>query len=208
MLATALTPAVVTGAVIVSLVAALPYHGRNGALGAWALTLGGALYLGLLASHIVLVRLVDTPLRPSLLANLGIAPGAAWLYLICAATWLQDTLAYFAGKSWGRTRMAATLSPKKTWEGAAGGMLGAVIGAVVVAVLCGLPVGIGGAALLGVVAGVVGPLGDLAESMIKRQAGLKDVGSLIPGHGGMLDRVDSFLFTTPVLYYLILLLTR
>ncbi|HEU5089763.1 MAG TPA: phosphatidate cytidylyltransferase [Roseiflexaceae bacterium] len=206
MLHISVTPAVVTAAVMISLAAVLPAHDRKGILADWGLTLAGALYLALLSGHVALVRLIDTPLSPAPLSNLGISPGAAWLYLLCAVTWLQDTLAYFVGKSWGRTKMAPTLSPKKTWEGAAGGMAGAILGGMIVAWLCGLPGGVALGALLGVIGGVTGPLGDLAESMIKRQAGLKDVGSLIPGHGGMLDRVDSFVFNAPVLYYLILLL--
>jgi len=73
--------------------------------------------------------------------------------------------------------------------------------------LLGLPVGYAGAALLGVVGGIAGPVGDLAESFIKRQIGIKDAGNVIPGHGGVLDRADSMLFTAPVLYYLVVLLT-
>ena len=206
MLHISLTPAVVTAAVMISLAAVLPAHDRKGILADWGLTLAGALYLALLSAHVALVRLIDTPLSPAPLSNLGISSGAAWLYLLCAVTWLQDTLAYFVGKSWGRTKMAPTLSPKKTWEGAVGGMAGAILGGIIVAWLCGLPGGVALGALLGVIGGVTGPLGDLAESMIKRQTGLKDVGSLIPGHGGMLDRVDSFVFNAPVIYYLILLL--
>src|SRR6185436_8857704 len=104
---------------------------------------------------------------------------------------------------WGRHKMAPTLSPKKTWEGAAGGLIGAVVASLVCIPLLGLPLGPGAGLVLGIVGGVVGPLGDLAESLIKRQVGLKDAGNLIPGHGGILDRADSLLFTIPILYYLI-----
>lgn len=203
---TRLVTLMIAGGVMVGLAAALPHHARKGILADWALTIGGALYIGGLASHIALVRLIDSPLLPGPLRDLGLSPGAGWLYLVCAVTWLQDTLAYFVGKSYGRHKMTPSLSPKKTWEGAAGGMIGAVLGGVLAVLICGLPISPWAGALIGVVGGVVGPLGDLSESMIKRQAGLKDAGHLIPGHGGLLDRVDSFLFTTPTIYMLLVLL--
>ncbi len=194
-------------AIVGSFLVELPRHSREVVLPSWALTLAGALYIGWLFSHIVLVRYLATPLRPAPLQALGIEPGAAWLYTIFAITWLQDTGAYFAGRSFGRHRMAPILSPKKTWEGAAGGLVGSMIGGVVCQVLLGLPVSFLVAALLGLIGGVLGPLGDLAESLVKRQVGVKDIGRIIPGHGGVLDRADSLLFTAPVLYYLIRLFT-
>jgi phosphatidate cytidylyltransferase len=203
-----LTPAVIACSVMAGLVLMLPHHDRKGVLADWALTIGGALYMGALTSHIALMRLFETPLEPSLLRDAGLASGAGWLYLICAVTWLQDTLAYFVGKSYGRHKMTPSLSPKKTWEGAAGGMAGAILGGVLAILICGLPAPLWVGVVLGIAGGVIGPLGDLAESMIKRQAGLKDAGHLIPGHGGLLDRIDSFMFTAPALYYLILLLVR
>lgn len=194
--------------IMASLVATLGRHAEEGAVAGWALTVAGALYIGGLLSHAVLLRALDTPLRPGLFATLGLAPGAAWVFLVLMVTWGQDILAYFVGKYAGRTKMAPGLSPKKTWEGAAGGMLGAIGGGALAVALFGLPVSVWAGALLGVAGGVIGPLGDLSESFIKRQVGVKDAGSLIPGHGGVLDRIDSLIFTAPVLYYLILLLTR
>lgn len=194
-------------AVIGSFLVEMARHNRETVLPSWALTLAGALYIGWLFSHIILVRDLTTPLRPAPLQALHIAPGAAWLYMIFAITWLQDTGAYFVGRSFGRHRMAPILSPKKTWEGAVGGLVGSMIGGVVCQVLLGLPVSLPVAALLGLIGGVVGPLGDLAESLVKRQVNMKDIGHIIPGHGGLLDRADSLLFTTPVLYYLIRLFT-
>jgi phosphatidate cytidylyltransferase len=198
-------PPIVTLAIVISLVAALPRHQQEGALAAWALTLAGALYIGGLLSYLVLLRAIETPLRPGPLVDLGLAPGAAWVFLVLFVTYWQDALAYFVGKYLGRTHMTS-LSPKKTWEGAAGGMAGAVGGSLLAVWLFGLPIDLLAGALLGLVGGIVGPLGDLAESFIKRQVGLKDVGRLIPGHGGMLDRIDSLLFTAPVLFYAILAL--
>lgn len=193
--------------IIGSLLAEMPRHSRETVLPHWALSLAGALYIGWLFSHAILLRDLATPLRAAPLSVLHLDPGVAWLFTVMAITWLQDTGAYFAGRAFGRHRMAPILSPKKTWEGAIGGLVGAMLGGMLGQWLLGLPVSLLVAALLGLVGGVLGPLGDLAESLIKRQVGLKDIGRIIPGHGGVLDRADSLLFTMPVLYYLIRLFT-
>jgi phosphatidate cytidylyltransferase len=174
---------------------------RSASLQSWALTLTGAIYIGWLLSSFILLRQLDTPLRGGLLAPLGIPPGAAWLFLVLAITWIQDSAAFFVGRAFGRHPMAPLLSPKKTWEGFAGGMLASVLTALIAVLLLGLPISYLGAGLIGAVAGVAGPLGDLGESLIKRQIGVKDSGQLIPGHGGILDRMDSLLFVGPVIYY-------
>ncbi|HMQ31370.1 MAG TPA: phosphatidate cytidylyltransferase [Chloroflexaceae bacterium] len=174
---------------------------RSASLQSWALTFTGAIYIGWLLSTFILLHQIDAPLRQGLLAPLRIPSGTAWLFLVLAITWLQDSAAYFVGRALGRTKMAPILSPKKTWEGFGGGMAASVLTAVVAVPLLGLPIGYLAAALIGVAAGVAGPLGDLGESLIKRQLGVKDSGTLIPGHGGILDRMDSLLFTAPVVYY-------
>jgi phosphatidate cytidylyltransferase len=195
---------VITLVIIVSLVAELAYAHQPAMLPSWGLTLAGAFYIAWLLSHFILLRSFSAPpLRASIFTPLRMSPGVAWIYYACAITWLQDTSAYFVGRQFGRHKLAPILSPKKTWEGAAGGMIGAIITGVVCVWLLGLPITLLQGALLGVVGGIVGPLGDLSESLIKRQVGLKDAGSLIPGHGGILDRADSLLFTIPILYYLI-----
>jgi phosphatidate cytidylyltransferase len=201
-----LLPLALTGAILASLIAELLRPSHEGTLPDWALTLAGALYVGWLLSHFIMLRELTQPLLPAPLGLLGIEPGAAWVYLVLAITFLQDTFAYFVGRSLGRHKLAPALSPKKTWEGAAGGMAGAILGSLAGILLLGLPISLGAGLLLGVVGGIVGPLGDLSESLIKRQVGLKDAGSIIPGHGGILDRADSLLFTAPALYYLIRLL--
>lgn len=202
-----LLPLVLTLIVIGTLIAELPRHDHQGALANWALTLAGALYISWLLSHFVLLRALDTPLRPHPLGLLRIEPGAAWLYMVLIVTWVQDTAAYFAGRAWGRHKLAPVLSPKKTWEGWGAGLVASIAAGVVCVPLFGLPIALISGALLGLIAGLIGPLGDLSESLIKRQIGLKDASHLIPGHGGLLDRADSILFTGPVLYYLIVLLT-
>ncbi len=198
---------VLTGSILVSMIVELPRHDHEGALPAWALTLAGAIYIGWLLSHFILLRGLRTPLSSSIFTPLGIQPGAAWVYMVLAITFIQDTAAYFVGRSMGRRQMAPLLSPKKTWEGAVGGLVGSVTASLVCIPLLGLPLTLGAGVVIGLVGGVVGPLGDLAESLIKRQVGLKDAGSIIPGHGGVLDRADSLLFTAPTLFYLITLFT-
>ncbi len=174
---------------------------RTNSIQNWALTLAGAIYIGWLLSAFILLTQLSTPLRPAPLAGLGLPPGTAWLFLVLAITWIQDSAAFFVGRSMGRHKMAPVLSPKKSWEGFAGGMVASILTALVAVFLMGLPISYAGAVLIGLATGIAGPLGDLCESLIKRQLGVKDSGTLIPGHGGILDRMDSLLFTGPVVYY-------
>jgi phosphatidate cytidylyltransferase len=136
--------------------------------------------------------------------------GFAWVILAFVATWANDTAAYFAGRFLGRHAMCPSISPKKTWEGFAGGAAGSVAGALATkAVFLALPtpagetlwLSWGGAVAVGLGASLLGPLGDLVESMLKRAAGVKDSGHLIPGHGGLLDRIDALLFVAPWIYF-------
>lgn len=124
-----------------------------------------------------------------------------WVILAFVVTWGNDTFAYFTGQSLGRHKLYERISPRKTWEGFAGGVVGSVVGALVVrALLMTDLIGAGAAIGIGLGAAVLGPLGDLAESMVKRAAGVKDSGRIIPGHGGLLDRIDALLFVAPWIY--------
>lgn len=126
--------------------------------------------------------------------------GLTWIFLILATTWMSDTGAYFAGRAFGKTKLFERVSPKKTVEGAIGGMLAAVLAALVVKAI-GLPnVGWGHAVVLGLLLDGFGIVGDLTESMFKRSFKVKDSGWIMPGHGGILDRIDSLLFTAPVAF--------
>ena len=132
----------------------------------------------------------------------GLENGFVWLLLLLIATWASDTFAYFVGRAIGKHKLAPLLSPKKTVEGAMGGVLGASLTALVfVKLVPGLP--LWPVVLLGALIGLASLLGDLVESALKRQAGVKDSGNIIPGHGGMLDRFDSLLFTAPLVYYIV-----
>jgi phosphatidate cytidylyltransferase len=192
--------------IIASLSVELPRRNRQHELLHWSLTLSGATYIGWTLAHFVLLRAIDMPLsRSAWLGFLRLEPGAAWIIVVLAITFINDTGAYFTGRLWGRHRMAPYISPKKSWEGALGGLIFATLmGALLVYVL-GLPIPTWAGALLGAVGSIAGQAGDLAESLIKRQVNIKDSGRIIPGHGGILDRIDSLLFTAPVLYYLITL---
>jgi phosphatidate cytidylyltransferase len=124
--------------------------------------------------------------------------GRVWLLFTLALIWAGDTLAYFTGRAIGRHPMAPQISPKKTWEGAAGNVLGSLIVAAVFARW--LDVGVAHLMGIALLANVAGQLGDLVESAYKRGAGVKDSGTLLPGHGGMLDRVDALIFAVPVVW--------
>ena len=171
------------------------------ALGRWRFLYGmiGMVYLGALFSSLVLLR--DLPGRISV-DPFGRADRGAWLLLFVAAcVWATDTFAYFAGRSFGRRKLAPKLSPGKTVEGFIGGLLGAMVTGGLFATWIHLPPVVGLA--IGGMAGVVGPLGDLFESALKRELGLKDFGRVMPGHGGILDRFDSLLFVAPLAYLML-----
>ena len=156
----------------------------------------GCLYVGLLFSSFVLLRGVRGQIA---VAPFGLADHGAWLMLYAAmCVWATDTFAYFVGRSLGRTPLAPTLSPGKTVEGALGGFAGAVIVGVSFGFWIHLPWYHG--LIVGVIAGLAGQVGDLFESALKREIGIKDFGRIMPGHGGILDRVDSLLFVIPLAY--------
>jgi phosphatidate cytidylyltransferase len=194
-------------AIVAPLVGELNRRQREGILVAWALTLSGTVYIGWTFAHFVLLRQIQHALRPAPLAFLQLDAGAAWIFFVLLVTFANDSCAYLLGRAMGRHRMAPYVSPSKSWEGAVGGLLGAVMCGVALTHLLGLPIGVAEAGFLGLAGGVAGQAGDLAESLLKRQAGVKDSGHLIPGHGGILDRSDSLLFAGPTLYYLALWLT-
>lgn len=163
-------------------------------LAAAAVTLFGPLYCGVLPSTLLVIRYAAGP---------DASWPATWLvFFPLVVTWLCDSFAMWAGMLIGGRRMAPSISPGKTRAGGIAGLLGGVITAVVFVLLALEPVGkgfpLGVAALMGLILAATAQVGDLAESLLKREAGVKDSGGLIPGHGGVLDRLDSLYFVLPV----------
>ena len=163
-------------------------------LGAVSVTLLAPLYASALPAFLLVLRHGAYGTRSW--------PGTALVFFPLVVTWVGDSAAMTGGRTFGGPKMAPTISPGKTRSGGVSGLVGAALAAVLFAqfalVPAGIPLGLGTAALLGLVLGVVGQVGDLAESLLKREAGVKDSSHLIPGHGGVLDRFDSLIFVLPV----------
>ncbi|HLQ32154.1 MAG TPA: phosphatidate cytidylyltransferase [Chloroflexota bacterium] len=174
--------------VITLLLLLLSYRQAN-AFERWGLTTAACLYTSFLAAYMILLR--------------NERNGLWWMGAALTGTWVFDTGAYLVGRRWGKRRLWPAISPGKTWEGTlAGTALAAGLCLAAVRVLgLSYPQAIG----LGVLIAVLAQLGDLVESAIKRQVGVKDAGSFLPGHGGILDRIDGLLFSTVGVYYFALL---
>lgn len=170
---------IVLGAMTWSLLQDDPLHNASVRVG-WLL--GTPVYVGGCMASLALVR--------------DFNPTGAWVFLTMALAWGSDTAAYFVGRKFGKTKLAPRISPKKTLEGSAGGLAASVLGAVAMSFF--LP-GLGpiDAIALGILAGAAGQAGDLLVSVLKRSSGVKDSGGILPGHGGILDRVDALAFTAP-----------
>lgn len=175
-------------------------RGRDQAGTDFATTLGGAIYLGWLGAYLISVRTLPD--------------GEWWMLTVLCGVWFADSGAFFIGRRFGRHKLSPRLSPKKTWEGyfggvAAGVLFGALFGGLWgLGVTQGSTITPGSGAILGLLMGVLTPLGDLGESMIKRQAGIKDSGTFFPGHGGAFDRIDSWVWAAIIGYYAIIWLFR
>ena len=144
-------------------------------------------YVGIALAHAPMMRSADD--------------GAQWLILVLIVTFAADSAAMLVGMAIGRHRLAPRISPAKTWEGAVGGLLGGAAAAVAIDAVFDLEIASGMAIVLGMVMAVAGTLGDLGESILKRHAGAKDSGFLIPGHGGVLDRLDSLMPNLIIVYW-------
>lgn len=170
---------IILGSMAWSLLQTDPLHDASVRVG-WLL--GTPIYVGGTLSAVAMVRAFD--------------PTGAWVLLTMVLAWGSDTSAYFIGRKYGTTKLAPRISPKKTLEGSAGGLAAAVVGAVIMSFfLPGLATL--DAVALGVIAGAAGQAGDLMVSVLKRSSGVKDSGGILPGHGGILDRVDALAFTAP-----------
>jgi phosphatidate cytidylyltransferase len=129
-----------------------------------------------------------------------VVAGLQWVISALVITWANDSCAYFAGRLFGRHKLHPAVSPNKTWEGFAGGAVGSVGGMFIARWVAFPALTTGDCLALGLLGAVLGPLGDLCESLLKRAHGVKDSGTLIPGHGGLLDLVDALLFNAPAVY--------
>ena len=149
----------------------------------------GIFYIGFCGAHLILLRNLDQ--------------GIFWLVFLTAITIGSDSGAYYVGRLFGTTKLFAALSPGKTRAGAVGGVIGGMLAGTIAAAVFLQEFNLFIAALLGYILSCIGIVGDLAESLIKRASGVKDSGQILPGHGGVLDRIDSLLLTAPVLYYIL-----
>ncbi len=189
---------IVAAATVLPLIWLLRGGDRSGTFNRWAWTLADIAYIGGLSSFLVGTR--------------GLADGRNWLFLALLCTFASDTAAYFYGRAFGRHKLAPAISPGKTREGAIAGLVGAMAVSLVfvpqsyfgAANALGLPLSFWSAPVLGLLVSLFGQLGDLVESLFKRNMGAKDSGHLLPGHGGALDRLDSVVFAGVVVYYFVL----
>lgn len=184
-----ITPLLLTSALVLSLIGLLVRRQKEGAFTSWVWTIAGILYIGWLLSHLVALR--------------GLDSGRNWVFLVLFVTWISDTTAFLVGRRFGRHKMAPAISPAKTWEGTMGGVCGAIAVSSLffTPTLFQLPLGCGQVILLSVLVSILGQVGDLIESLLKRNLGVKDSGRLMPGHGGVLDRIDSLILAGIVVYY-------
>jgi len=181
---------ILTLTIITSLTWFLFLTRKNGAFRDWTWTIAGILYLGWMLSYWTELRNMEY--------------GRDCIYWSMITIMISDTSAFFVGRAWGKHLMAPAISPKKTWEGALGGLVASIIVSIILGIVISLPFTYWQVALAGCVISIIAQVGDLVESMLKRNAGLKDSGTLVPGHGGILDRIDSFIFTGALVYYLVI----
>ena len=176
---------------------AMTYHliaferGRDQSAGDFAITVAGLVYMGWIGAYLVKLRELPN--------------GLWWFFLILPAAWFADSGAYFIGKNFGKHKLSPRLSPKKTWEGYWGGVLFGTLSGILFAWLWRehLDITLFQGAIIGLILSMLTTLGDLGESMIKRQSGIKDSSNILPGHGGIFDRIDTWIWAASMGYYLI-----
>lgn len=182
------TAPLLAAAVVVPLLWLLRHYPREEAFPHWIWTTAGIIYVGWMLSYYVAMR--------------GLDQGREWVLLALLTTFACDTAAFFTGRAWGKRPLAPAISPKKTWEGAIGGFAAAAAAALILYTLLDIThLNYTHAIILGCLIGIFAQTGDIFESSLKRRSGVKDSGSLIPGHGGILDRLDSVIFSGLIVYY-------
>ena len=187
-------PIVITATMLISLICLLRRPSKEKPFRNWAWTIVGALYVGWMLSYWLNLR--------------GLEDGRNWVYLAMFTTFANDTGAFFIGRARGKHKLAPAISAAKTWEGAIGGLISAILAAIVIAMVLNLispfTFKYWQIILLGFLVGLFAQLGDLVESLLKRNMGVKESGNLLPGHGGILDRFDSLIFVGAVVYYYVI----
>jgi len=177
--------AILTSAVAIAAISGIFLKREKDTIVDVAVTILGMIYIGWFFSYLIFIR--------SLTVHGG------YLFFLIITIWANDIVAYLAGRYFGRHKLAPQISPNKTWEGAVAGFITCVLAAEIfsgIAMINGTH-----AIILGVLIGIVAQFSDLVESLIKRDAGVKDASNILPGHGGVLDRMDSFILTAPLMYY-------
>jgi phosphatidate cytidylyltransferase len=203
----AIIPALLTAGTVISLICLLARKQKLGAFPGWGWMVAGVIYIGWLLGFIVALR----GLGDSRAALTQLDYGGKWVFFALLTTFGSDTTSFFVGRAIGKRKLAPSISPGKTWAGAIGGLFGAV--AVGLLFLLNHPLSLASqlnwwqAVILGLLVSIFGQLGDLVESLLKRNTGVKDSGTLIPGHGGVLDRMDSVVFAVVVVYYWVICTT-
>ena len=195
-------------AVIIIFLLALRRQDLSNAIIALSTGFFAIIYIGWFLSHAILLRNIDHNLNlktyvETVQGHSDI--GFFYIFLVVSCTFLNDTGAYFIGRWKGKRKLIPHVSPGKTLEGTIGGIISSAIAAIVGNLIFKSPIEYHWVVLFGLVIGIVAVLGDLTESLIKRSAEAKDSGGILPGHGGILDRFDSLIFTFPVSYYMVLL---
>lgn len=195
-----LAAGILTAGILGILVTQLSKPAMGKAIPNISVSIAGVLYVGWLISHGIYLRAIGGEARPDL--------GIFAVLFVLAATFSADTGAYFVGRKFGRHKVAPTISPKKSWEGLGGGVVSAAASGPLLRWIWEhwgdpVPFDWGLLAALGFALGLVGFAGDLVESLLKRDADVKDSGAILPGHGGFLDRIDGVLFTIPFTYYVL-----
>lgn len=188
-------PVLITVILVASLLCLFYYQSRqNKVFSSWAWMIAGGVYIGWMLSYWIGLRILDN--------------GRVWVYLAMFIIFASDTGAFFIGKKWGRNKLAVTISPQKTWEGALGGVVSAVLGASIVFIVLGyiepLPLNYWQLIPFAFLISIFAQFGDLVESVLKRNAGVKESGRFLPGHGGILDRFDSHIFVGVLAYHYVL----
>lgn len=187
-------PVVLTAFAALSLLYLLKPGDRSQAFIRWVWTLAGAIYVGWLFSFLVALR--------------GLDGGRDWVLFALGVTIASDSFAYFIGRSFGKHKLAPTISPAKSWEGSIAGVIAAVVVGITLKAIFDLPSSYLALGLLAIFASIVGQAGDLVESLFKRNMAVKDSSNAIPGHGGLLDRMDSVVFAVIAVYYYVIVFVQ